>query len=140
MNRFLELKWSVSRGRDTYGYNICTLIDCATGSRYRCNGGGYDMVGTVFGDWLQQAHQDRLRKISDRAHYQRSQRYESSARCDAANSLYGMTHYSDDGRIVLDGACGIESMLKIAEAAGIKVSAVRGRRLLGWNAEWEDGQ
>lgn len=39
----LALSWSVSRGRDTYGYNICRLDDTSTGERFKCMGGGYDM-------------------------------------------------------------------------------------------------
>lgn len=36
---YLSLSWSISRGRDTYGYNIARLDDHATGKRYRCSGG-----------------------------------------------------------------------------------------------------
>lgn len=55
----LEFRWTVSRGRDTYGYNICTLY--ADGERVaRCNGGGYDMKGTVFGDFIAKRYADRL--------------------------------------------------------------------------------
>lgn len=56
----LRMSWSVSRGRDTYGYNICKLTDGNTGKQYRCMGGGYDMQGTVFGDWLEANYPDRL--------------------------------------------------------------------------------
>lgn len=65
---YLDLSWSTSRGRDTYGWNICRLDDTSTGKRYRCNGGGYDMAGTVFADWMQATYQQELRAISDRAH------------------------------------------------------------------------
>lgn len=59
----LEFRWTVSRGRDTYGYNICTLY--ADGARVaRCNGGGYDMEGTVLGNFLAANFRDRLLHIS----------------------------------------------------------------------------
>lgn len=59
---YLEFKWTVSRGRDTYGYNICTLY--VDGERVaRCNGGGYDMEGTVFGNFLARNYADRLRAL-----------------------------------------------------------------------------
>lgn len=46
-----EFCWTVSRGGNTCGYNICTLyIDGTKVSR--CNGGGYDMQGTCLGNWL----------------------------------------------------------------------------------------
>lgn len=65
----LALSWSVSRGRDTYGYNICRLDDTSTEERFKCMGGGYDMQGTVFGSWLEAGYQDRLVELKDRANY-----------------------------------------------------------------------
>ena len=45
----LTFKWTVSRGRDSYGYNIVTLrVDGDKVSS--CNGGGYDMKGTCLGN------------------------------------------------------------------------------------------
>lgn len=59
MTKTLEFKWTTSRGRDTYGYNICTLyVDGRKAAR--CNGGGYDMKGTCLGDWVARAYRDRL--------------------------------------------------------------------------------
>lgn len=114
----LSLSWSTSRGRNTYGYNICRLDDRNTGKRYKCSGGGYDMVGTVFGDWLADTHQVELLKIKDRAHY----RYGTGEPQNSpANSLYGMAYDVQKGRVSLDGACGIESMIRIAEAIGLEV-------------------
>lgn len=58
----LEFKWTVSRGRDTYGYNICSLY--VNGQRVSaCNGGGYDMKGTSLGNWIERAYADRLRAL-----------------------------------------------------------------------------
>lgn len=50
--RFLALKWTVSRARDTHGYNVVTLTDTSTDRSFRAIGGGYDMEGTVFAEWL----------------------------------------------------------------------------------------
>jgi len=63
MNRLLEFKWSVSRGRDTYGYNICSLY---VGGRKvsSCNGGGYDMKGTALGHWIEKEFADQLVKLT----------------------------------------------------------------------------
>jgi hypothetical protein len=64
MEKTLEFKWSVSRGRDTYGYNICSLI--VDGVRVaRCSGGGYDMKGTILGDYIAIAFKDELLKLKD---------------------------------------------------------------------------
>jgi len=59
-----RFKWTVSRGRDTYGYNICTLyIDGKKAAR--CNGGGYDMQGTCLGNWLAVHAKDLLLKLKE---------------------------------------------------------------------------
>lgn len=55
----LHFKWTISRGRDTYGYNICTLLVDGE-KKGRCMGGGYDMQGTAFADWLQNEYQKEL--------------------------------------------------------------------------------
>lgn len=63
MEKTLEFKWGVSRGRDTYGYTICSLY--VDGRKVAsCNGGGYDMKGTSFGHYLERAYADRLLKLN----------------------------------------------------------------------------
>lgn len=48
----LEYVWTVSKGRDTYGYNICSLY--ANGVKVgSCNGGGYDMQGVALANYLE---------------------------------------------------------------------------------------
>lgn len=58
----LDFKWTVSRGRDTYGYNIVTLrVDGQKVSS--CNGGGYDMKGTALGNWVARAFSAELLRL-----------------------------------------------------------------------------
>lgn len=57
----LYIKWGTSRGRDTYGYTTCTLRE--NGEKIAACNGGYDMRGTVFGNWLARTYTDRLRKL-----------------------------------------------------------------------------
>jgi len=121
---YLAVRWSTSRGRDTYGYNICSVTDQATSKRYSCKGGGYDMLGTSFGAWLTETYQDALREIGDRAHITYNETFDVTRNDDG---LYGMYRYAD-GRISLDGASGIESMLKIAKTLGIGVRTTRDRK------------
>ena len=121
---YLTIKWTVSRARDTYGYNICTLTD-TRGRKVRCNGGGYDMIGTVVGDWLQAWHQSELMAIRERAR----QVYIVGDRLhDTTGDLYGMTYHrtGEDGSgwVNVDGACGIESVRKIARAIGLEIKGV----------------
>lgn len=108
----LSISWSVSRGQDTYGYNICRLDSYNTGKRYRCIGGGYDMIGTVFGDWLEDEYQERLHKFF--ATQEKTEGYSN------VKNFYG-ARIRDDGSVSLDGACGIDCMIRIAEAIGIEV-------------------
>lgn len=140
VDTYLEIKWTVSRGYETYGYNICTLIDTSTGKRYRCMGGGYDMRGTVFGDWLADVHQDELTSgpLWDRAHaiYRKDAPGSDWTRETSfnADALYGMASHDEPSSIkadaargfrrcsiILDGAAGFEAMRKIAEAIGLTI-------------------
>jgi len=126
MNDYLGIKWTVSRARDTYGWNVCTLTD-TRGRKVRCNGGGYDMIGTVVGDWLQDCKQSELLTIHERAgHFYRNGSFES--RNESGSGLYGMTYLQNDddasGRVVIDGAAGIESVRRIARAIGLEISGV----------------
>ena len=51
MKQTLEFIWTVSRGRETYGYNICSLY--SNGVKVSsCNGGGYDMQGVCLANYL----------------------------------------------------------------------------------------
>lgn len=70
----IEIKWGTSRGRDTYGYTTATLYH--QGRRIAgCNGGGYDMRGTVVGNWIAYTFPDELRalkpeQMEERFHWQ----------------------------------------------------------------------
>lgn len=100
----LQFKWSVSRGRDTYGYNICSLY--VDGKKVSCcNGGGYDMKGTAFGDWLQKEFQTELKKLNP-------------------NDFSGIRVY--DEKLYLDGACGYSSMERIVNALGYSLKSNHG--------------
>lgn len=116
----LTLSWSTSKGRDTYGYNICRLDDRNMGKRYKCMGGGYDMIGTVFGNWLQENYQVELLKIRGQAAHIVSEKFGYIAN-PGNNRFHGMTHNQQTDKVSLDGACGLESMLRIAEAIGLEV-------------------
>jgi len=117
---FLTVKHSTSKAADTFGYNRVTLLDQTTGKRYATCGGGYDMLGTCLGDYLQANHQVDLLSIASKAY----SIYNGKTLSDnghTGNKLYGMTH--NVGKSVsLDGACGFDCMVKIARAAGLTVN------------------
>lgn len=105
----LEVKWTVSRGQDTYGYNICSLWShgCKVAT---CMGGGYDMLGTSLGNYLESAYQKELQaafiaRQADATTYARQSLQ--------LPSYYGM-HMAPDGKVHLDGGCGFSAMEKIA--------------------------
>lgn len=116
----LNISWSVSRGSDTYGYNICRLDDTRTGKRYRTCGGNYDMIGTVLGDWLADACQDELQALVADLPKQKYGCTNYQVIAEEINPrFYGLT-ISPEGKVCLDGACGSSSIQRIGEALGLK--------------------
>jgi len=122
----LSLSWSISKAEETYGYTMARLEDLSTGKKYRCVGGGYDMEGTVFADWLQDVYQKELLQIKNRA---RSMGFVNDKgvweRFNNDNNLsfYGMLYDKTTEKIKLDGGCGFESMVKIALALNLGLKA-----------------
>lgn len=132
----MEFKWTVSRGRDTYGYNICSLYVNGIKSA-SCNGGGYDMQGTSFGEFLAKRYQDRLIKLAESNRDKLSLWHETKKETISqpekrAHELYGMSVYvkGDDNhisRVHLDGACGMSSMERIAKMIGLELESLPSR-------------
>jgi hypothetical protein len=133
----LEFKRTVSHGRDTDGYNICTLWDAKTGKRLAsCKGGGYDMEGTSFGDWIDTRFQAELLDLANREPVDKYNKDTSNwERVPTDNKyrgsgseFYGLAAYTKGGEIVkvtLDGACGFESIRRIFNALGLEVKYLR---------------
>lgn len=124
----LTFKWTVSRGRDTYGYNICSLY--ADGSKVAStNGGGYDMQGTVLAMYLQREYQEQLMTVADRAHSIATQdKAMQWMRTKNEDGLYGMQYLKPSSikpHVCLDGGCGQSSIEKIAKAAGITLTSTK---------------
>lgn len=126
-SNYLALSWSTSRGRDTFGYNICRLDDRSTDKRYKCMGGGYDMVGTVVGNYLQEAFQKELLSIQGNAYHINSAKFGYIENV-GSNRLYGMLHDQVNGLVMIDGGCGLESVKRIAEAIGVTITSNYNKR------------
>jgi hypothetical protein len=110
----LAIKWTVSRGQDTYGYNICSLWTNGT-KVASCMGGGYDMQGTSLGIYLECAYQPELQAWVT-AHS--SELVPAYGDVMKHPDYYGMTiHPSGKAGISvsLDGGCGYEAMRRVAE-------------------------
>lgn len=91
----LEFRWTISRGRDSYGYNICSLwVDGQKVSS--CNGGGYDMEGTALGTWVAARYAGRLIRL-------RKNKL-------GKDGFYGLTFHDPDfdpGKAMIKGTCAL---------------------------------
>ena len=121
----IEFKWTISKGRDTYGYNICSMYH--NGIKVSsCKGGGYDMQGTALSDWMQEKFRAELQKLDAREFYGLS----------FWNTKRNKTQFrwSKDCTTWLDGACGFSSMQKILDKLGYSLQYVPKR---GENSTYE---
>ena len=123
----LDLSWTTSKARDTYGYNIARLDDSISGKRYKTCGGGYDMIGTVLADWFQDQHQSSLINLFEK-NKDKANDYASTG-WKVLPEFYGMHYRPNDNKVALDGACGVESILRIIEACGFEVQRSHNKKV-----------
>lgn len=129
----LNFKWTVSRGQDTYGYNICSLyVDGVKVAS--CNGGGYDMQGTVFAEYLNQNYSEQLERLAWNELKEAIDTQESRYYNHAGGGFYGLivSKYKGENtyscNALCDGGCGMSSMRQIAEAMGLKLEFIHEQR------------
>ena len=126
MTDTILFSYGVSRARDTYGYNMVTLTS-SHGKRFRAMGGGYDMHGQVLGDYVQfNESPDRLRAVAD------------------ADDTLPIT-ITPDGKVIVLGASGLTSVMRLMRALGWEVSAIRSfdrkgrvKAIIGYNINMEN--
>lgn len=118
--KILTIKWGKSRGVNTYGYAICTLY--ANGKKETTTkGGGYDMKGTVLGEYLKRYYLPRIMTLTG-----------NYGSMDDGSGHYGLMYYhpttSERSKVYkegygvsLDGGCGWNAMVSIAHAIGIEI-------------------
>ena len=101
-----------------------------------CSGGGYDMTGVCFGEWLTEAFKLRLWKLAkEEATEMRADKEKTYN--DKAGGIYGLILNKDqDGHlhIYADGATGISQMWQIIGAMGGKVKQLE--RGGNWLNKW----
>ena len=110
----LTVKWTISKAQNTYGYNICTVINDDNGERFKCLGGGYDMLGTSLANFIEKEYQNQLYQNADKAYSLRG--YPENIQDRAKQGFYGMTAHYQNGlvtHVTLDGGCGINSIERI---------------------------
>lgn len=128
MSDVLQYKWTISKGRETYGYNICTLY--VNGRKVaRCNGGGYDMQGTCLSQYMRVRFEKELKGLTG-----------NNGSGDDGTGYYGLNfygpkpdyerhkQYQEGDSISLDGACGHESMVTILNALGYRMKYISENR------------
>lgn len=135
ITKSLHFKWTVSRGQDTYGYNICTLLVDGDKVAKTC-GGGYDMQGTALGEWLQTAYAMQLNGLFmeeivsfKEKPFREGYRSQHKLKDKHGVEYYGASLFQKYGgkiQLYLDGGCGFGSIERIANAIGI---------IIQWNKE-----
>lgn len=127
-----SIKWTTSRARDTYGYTVCTLyLNRYSGTEEkaaRCNGGGYDLAGTVFGSFLRTWFKDDFKKLSSSTG--------SGDPWNHKNAYYGLYFYDVKRRkyrknwrpgytVYVDGGTGFSCMEHLLNAVGVTLTYKR---------------
>ena len=114
----LLIKWGESKGRETYGYTLCTITDTDTGKRYRTCGGGYDLEGTVLAEWLADIHQAKLLAHLQGQGMQPGDRASGGDQARQNGWTYG-AGITSKGVAYMDGACGQSEVTRLAKALGL---------------------
>lgn len=118
----IEFRWTMSRGRDTYGYNICSLwVDGRRVSA--CNGGGYDMKGTALGNFIASRYADRLCALPVESFPEQ--------RGGGERRLYGLTFHDpnyDPGQAVI-GECADDRTLGGSKGETVAEAEAAGKSL-----------
>lgn len=123
----LVIKYTTSRGRDTYGYNLVTLY--VDGVKHNATlGVGYDMAGTVLGEYLTQEYKDRLKELpANYGSLDTSKGYYGLSFGQVINDKYERHNtYQDGDNISVDGGCGISAVRDIAKAIGLDIEYSHG--------------
>jgi hypothetical protein len=133
----LSLLWSISRARDSDGWNRVRIVDDEKGTKYPSNcGGGYDMVGTALGAWIAVALKPELltlnRKFYGLAYRDPDLKIDPNLSMldhhQALLAKFTNTPTATNTEPVLNGGCGSESMCRIIEACGFEVRERRGNK------------
>jgi hypothetical protein len=88
------------------------------------------MQGAVLGEWLQSNYQERLMALKDNGPEGKPVTVDCGYPTPGylkREDLYGLT-FNPNGKATVDGACGVESVIKIAEACGISITSDWNRR------------
>ena len=122
----LTLHWSISKARDTEGYNVLTFRDARGAKIARANGGGYDLTGTCLADALETLFPVRMLQVATARAARTYHPIGGNCPFPVSDPLYGLTLYLDKDsapvKASMDGACGVNSVENVATAMGLKLT------------------
>ena len=126
----LKFKYTTSRGQNTYGYNICSLYVDGT-KKYSTCGGGYDMKGTVLGQYIKANYLKEIKELKgntgsldDGTGYYGLSYYKMVEDADNKERYVSLKQYEEGATVRLDGACGFDSMRDILKAIGYGIQFI----------------
>lgn len=113
----IQIRWGVSRGRDTEGYTTASLTNGDGRRVASCNGGGYDMRGTVLGNWIARTFSAELVKLTpgmmpENSHWQRERARYCAGKCKEVDNKRFMDEVLAD---IPKGKLTPNSLPKLAE-------------------------
>jgi hypothetical protein len=115
----IKITWSISKAKDTYGYNRLTALDLETKKKYVAIGGGYDMLGTVIGDLVADKLQSHISMLTP--YYIITNNY-GLEKTNSRNAFYGLTFNQLTGKAIIENGCGMANVTKIIEACGYQLT------------------
>ena len=156
INCFLSFSRGVSRGRETEGYPIVRLTHSRTGQVFKCMGGGYCMIGSDLGFYLDQLLKDEPQALEALATsvykeiqageglpYGLSMRERETLQKDGEYVASKVRKAIRERKFYIEGSCGESCMKQIAKIMGIKITDQYQRattrkgtdKFLGYNVE-----
>lgn len=109
---------TVSKAKDTYGYNILTAkAYCQDrpvgdgGKIGQCKGGGYDMLGTCLAQFLSEAYQKELVAMKDKLLQMKKQNNTSYAKA--------FNYYTQSKKAYIEGGYGYNVVLQYLAILGL---------------------
>ena len=135
INCFLSLSRGESRGYETQGYPIIRLTHSQTGQVFKCSGGGYCMIGTNLGFYLDQLLNDEPQAIEALATgvykeiqageglpYGLSFRDRETLQKDGKYVASKVRKAIRECKFYLDGGCGDSCIKRIAKIMGLQIT------------------
>jgi len=111
----ITLRWGISRGKDTYGYNVLTARDSFSRKRIAdASGGGYDLTNTVLCD-----------VISKLYHKEFQEAYLLLSPYQQRDSFRHIQRNLKTGNAWADGAVGEQATRQLLDLVGLDMESIK---------------